>query len=143
MKKEVFGIKKGQFSVEYLLMMGFTMLLLLPTIILFVTESQNIRYDISASQATQIARKIADKAEEMYYQGEPSKTTLKVYIPTGVFEIRCANNTIAVSLLTPDNAEQEILQFTAINITGNFSTSSGIYYIEIKSEGDFVSVKEI
>jgi hypothetical protein len=127
---------------EYLLMMGFTLLLLIPIMILFATESNNIKSDIAASHATQIARKIADKAEEMYYQGEPSKTTIRVNIPQGIENITFQNREVVIYYKTPDGVLQEIIQVTPINISGSISSLQGIHLISIKSEGDYVSISE-
>ena len=134
--------KQAQFSIEYMVMMGFALLLLLPTILLFATEKENIKSDIAASQATQIARKIADKAEEIYYQGAPSRTTLKVYMPRGVESITFSNREVVISFRTSANVLSDIVEVTPVNITGSISPASGIHYIEIKSEGDYILVSE-
>jgi len=123
-------------------MMGFSMLMLIPIILLFATESQNIKSDIAASHATQVARKIADKAEEMYYQGEPSRTTIRVSIPQGVESIEFQNKEVIINYKTPDNIIQQIIQITPVNITGNISSAKGIHFIEIKSEGEYILVSD-
>ena len=122
--------------------MGFTLVLLIPTILLFATESEHIKSDIAISQASQIAREIAYKAEEMYYQGEPSKTTLKVNIPRGIENMTFQNKEIIIYYKTSDNVILDISQITPINISGNISTVQGVHLIAIKSEGDYVSVSE-
>ena len=141
-KREVKGFLKGQISIEYLFMMGFTLLLLIPTIILFASESENIKSDIAAAHATQVARKIADKAEEMYYQGAPSKTTIMVSIPEGIENISFENKEIEISYRTSDNALEDIVQISPINMTGGINCTEGVHNIEIQSEGDYVSISE-
>ncbi|MBR9690919.1 hypothetical protein GOV08_04515, partial [Candidatus Woesearchaeota archaeon] len=106
-------------------------------------ESENIKSDIAASHATQIARKIAEKAEEMYYQGTPSRTTIKVSIPKGIESIEFNNREVVINFTTPDNVVQQIIQVTPINITGSVSSEQGVHFILIKSEGDYVNVTEI
>lgn len=140
-KKEVKS-KKSQFSMEYLLMMGFTFMLLIPTIILFAQQQNNIESDMSASQATQIARKIADKSEEMYYQGEPSRTTLKVFIPNGVENITFDNMTIIVYFKDSDGVIHDIVQEAPVTINGTIGNSNGLHVIEIRSMGDYIFINE-
>ncbi len=123
-------------------MMGFALLLLIPTIIIFARESGNIKSDIAASQATQIVRKIADKAEEVYYQGDPSRTTIRVNMPDGVQNITFNNREVVISFKNSDDIVQEISQVTPINMTGNLSSAKGVHFIQIKSEGEYVSVTE-
>lgn len=141
-KRGVDSSCKAQFSMEYLMMMGFALLLLIPTIFLFATESENIKSDIAMSHATQVARKIADKAEEVYYQGEPSRTTIKVNIPQGIENITFDNKEIIIYLRNPDNVILAIIESSPVNITGNVSSKEGVHFIQIKSEGDYVSVSE-
>ena len=142
-KKEVRG-KKSQFSMEYVMMMGFTLLLLMPTIIIFATEQNNIKSDIAASHATQIARKLAEKSEEMFYQGAPSRTTIKISIPHGVENITFQNQDVVVGFRNQENVLNEIIESTSVNITGFIDVkNSGVYFIQIKAEGDYVNVTQV
>lgn len=142
MKKEVNFRSKAQFSMEYLLMMGFTLMLLIPTIILFASESNNIKSDMGLSQITQITIKLSEKAEEMYYQGSPSRTTVKASFPEHIENITISGKDIVFYYRNSDNTLQTIVQTCQINVTGNLSVSKGIHFILIKSEGDYVSIEE-
>jgi len=141
-KEGSISTRKAQFSIEYLMMMGFALMLLIPIIVLFASESQNMKSDIAVSQLNQVAMKIADKAEEVYYQGQPSRTTIKVSIPQGVKNITFSNNEIIFNFLNPDNVVLQVEQDTPINVTGNISSNAGIHFIQIESEGEYVLVSE-
>ena len=70
--------KRCQVSLEYLIMVGFSLLLIIPIVAIYGSEKQDIYDRVSFSQANQIATKIADSSEIVYYLGKPSQTTITV-----------------------------------------------------------------
>src|SRR3989344_4069395 len=73
--------QKSQVSVEYMLIMGFAALMTIPLVMIYYTYSSDSSDSVAASQAMQIARKIVDSSESVYYLGKPSQTTLKLNFP--------------------------------------------------------------
>ena len=140
-KRGVLG-SRGQVAMEYMMVIGFAMLLLIPTLILYVSESQNVKADIAVAQAAKIARILADKAEEVYYMGEPSMTTVKMNIPEGVKSLNFSYREVSVFFQRSNGFTNEITDTTPINLTGSFETEPGLYYIQIKSMGDYVLISK-
>ena len=75
---------KSQVSVEYMLIMGFTVLMTLPLLLIYYTYSSESGDTVATSQALQIARRIVDASESVYYLGKPSQTTLKLNFPDNI-----------------------------------------------------------
>ena len=75
---------KSQVSVEYMLVMGFAALLTIPLLLIYYTYSADSTDAVATSQALQIARKVVDASESVYYLGKPSQTTLKLNFPEGI-----------------------------------------------------------
>lgn len=142
LKKGVKFSRKAQFSMEYLLMMGFALLLLIPTIYLFINESNNIKSDIALSQLNKISLKLSEKSEEVYYQGAPSRTTITANFPYGIKNISIQGKDILFIYEGYENSTLTVLQTCQINVTGNISTKAGVHNILIKSEGEYVSISE-
>lgn len=134
--------KEAQVSIEYLTIFGFVFLMIVPLIIIFFDQLGYIQDSISENQIRNIVIKIIDKAESVYYSGEPSKTTLKVYFPDHIDSINISKNYMVFNYLTYNNLLRSIIYYSNINLTGNLSTSPGIHFIEIRAEGDFVSITE-
>ncbi len=132
---------RAQVAMEYLIIIGFVAIITLPLVIIFQTHSRETTEEITSTQVYQISKRIADGAETVYYLGEPSKITLKVYFPENINSVSVGNNEI-VFVLKKGAKEDEIVVYTPINATGNISTHQGVHYITIESRGDYVWVSD-
>jgi hypothetical protein len=140
------AMKKGQVSIEFLSIFSFVFLMTVPLIIIFFDQAGFVKDAISENQIKNIAIKITDKAETVYYSGEPSKTTLKVYLPENVEAITIggpSGNTISFTYLASKNIIKEIYEVSRVNLTGSMDTKPGIHFIEIESSGGEVLIKDI
>ena len=130
---------KAQVSVEYMLVMGFAALMTIPLLIVYYTYSSETSDSVSSSQALQIARKIVDASESVYYLGKPSQTTLKVNFPDNIKVINLTNYEVVFKMKTGKGIV-EIVQASSVNITGGLPTSQGIHILTIKAEDKDVLV---
>ena len=135
-------MKRGQVSIEYVAIFGFIFLMMIPLILIFFDQSGNVENAIASNHLRNLAIKITDKAETVYYLGEPSKTTVKAYLPEKVEYVNITDRTIIFGYRTIENTIHEIISVSMVNITGNISTDPGIHYIEIESTGDIVLIRE-
>ncbi len=136
---KIFRKKRCQASLEYMMIIGFSILLFIPLIIMFADEKSDLDVKVDANQAQVIARKIADSAESVFYLGEPSKTKLKVYMPNNVQDIYFENSTLFFLVRTED-VITEIPTVSHINITENISINAGYQYIYIEATENGVLV---
>lgn len=81
---------KAQFAMEYLLVVGFSLVIVIPVIGLLYQEYDQNRTDVRVEHLTELAREIVFQAEKVYYQGAPSRVVIETYIPPGTsrFEIK-------------------------------------------------------
>ncbi len=131
---------KAQVSTEYLIMVGFALLLTVPTVIIFFTQSTQNVEQVNSIQARQIARKIVDNAEKIYYLGEPSVTTIKVAMPRGIDSIKISRRELVFNLKDSSGIVNSVVEVSSINLTGNLSPSSGIQTIRIANIGEVVNI---
>ena len=80
-------MKKTQASAEYILVSAVILLIILPIISIFYSYSHESNEEIRQSQVNKIGIEIVDAAEQVYYLGESSKTTLDATMPDGVEKI--------------------------------------------------------
>ena len=133
------GILKGQISVEYLMVIGFVAVITIPLVIIYYTYTADSSDEIIASQIGQIARKIVDAAESVYFLGSPSQTTLKVYIPNQIAGASLDNKEVLFNISTRSGIS-EIVQVSSIDLTGSLPTSQGAYTITLKARENDVEV---
>lgn len=81
---------KAQFAMEYLLVVGFSLVIIVPVIGLLYQEYDQNRTDVRVEHLTELSREIVFQAEKVYYQGAPSRVVIETYIPPGTtrFEIK-------------------------------------------------------
>ena len=131
--------KSGQIAIEYMIMVGFVLAIILPLIILFYTESDNISVQVRSQQLRSIGERIVDKAESVYYLGEPTRITIKIRMPGGVQNVTLVNRAL-IFRIQSKLGQNDIVVPSDVNLTGYMPTSSGIKYISIESKGNYVFI---
>lgn len=124
---------------EYMLILGFATLITLPLLIIYYIHYSDSNEAVSSSQALQIARKIVDASESVYYLGKPSQTTLKANFPGNIQLINLSNREVLFKMKTK-NGIAEVIQVSSVNIRGNLPTTQGIHIITVKAEDGYVQV---
>lgn len=131
--------RKSQVAMEYVFIVGFATLLAIPLFLIFSYYSNEARDEVAINQADSIARKIVDSAESVYYLGEPSKVTLKVYMPNYVDDLTIEDGDVHFVVKT-GFFPNDIVHSSDINISGNVSFKPGLKIINIEAKGDYVWV---
>jgi uncharacterized protein (UPF0333 family) len=130
---------KAQVSMEYMILVGFLVVITIPLILVYNTQYRGTSQQIISNQADQIGQKIADTAESIYYLGQPSKTTLKIYMPQQINQTLIMNNSIVFYILWKGGTS-EVVKVSDVPVQGSISSSSGIHYITLQSVGSYVNI---
>ena len=131
-------MKKGQVSIEFVITVGFALLILIPLTVLLYEHTSKTYDDVNNNQAGLIARKIADNANSVYYLGHPSIVTLKVYMPDTIESINLSGREI---IFTLENGN-EIAGLANVNLSGDLSSGSGLKIIKIAAMENYVNITE-
>lgn len=126
---------------EYLAIFGIAALMLMPLLFIFATQTSNIEADVAYAQAESAASKIIASAEEIYFQGEPARKTLKVRFPKSITNVSIEENSISFYLQTIDG-EFEIIKDTTARMQGSINSFEGDKFLVFESMGDFVIISE-
>ena len=130
---------KAQISLEYLVIVGFVLIITIPLIVIFNTHSSEMNEEVVANQADNIASKIVDAAESVYYLGESSKITFRVYMPKNINSAAIGDNEV-VFYVKKMSGIDHVVKYSSVPINGSISTQSGVYDIVVESKGDHVWV---
>ncbi|MBI2653448.1 hypothetical protein HYX02_01420 [Candidatus Woesearchaeota archaeon] len=130
---------KSQVSVEYMLIMGFAALMTIPLLLIYYTYSSESSESVAASQSLQIARRIVDASESVYYLGKPSQTTLKLNFPDKIQSTNLSSREVVIKLKTK-NGVTDIVQVSSVNMSGSLPTTQGIHIITLKAEDGYVQI---
>ena len=129
--------KKGQISVEYMIVVGFVSFLVVSVLGVGFFYSSTIRDRIKFNQIDGYANKLTSGAESVFYAGEPSKSTLDAYLPAGVTAIEVNGKDIIFNISTSSGLTR-IAYSSNVNLQGNLSNKEGIHKIVITAQDDGV-----
>jgi uncharacterized protein (UPF0333 family) len=132
---------RGQVSIEYISIVALVLVLTVPLLLIFYDKTTETKSSINMNQANQIAKKIADNAENVYFLGTDSMTTIKLFFPENIQKITIQNNEVVITVKEVDRIS-DIVAYTPINITGNLSTYHGNHHVIVQSKGTYVEVTE-
>jgi hypothetical protein len=124
---------------EYLVIVGFVAVIVIPIILLFYAYADRTEDEIISNQLQKIGLKISDSAEAMYYLGEPSRTRLKAYFPKNINNITVGNNELVFIVKTKSGVDHIVI-YTPIPIQGSIDTHSGYHNINIRARGSYVEI---
>ena len=130
---------KSQISVEYMLIMGFAVLITLPLLLIYYTYISDTSDAVATSQALQIARNIVDASESVYYLGKPSQTTLKLNFPDRIYSTNLSSRELVFKIKTK-NGITDIVQVSDVNISGSLPISQGIHTITVTAQDRYVQI---
>lgn len=136
-------MRKGQFAMEYFLVIGFSLVIITPMIFLLHNEYSNVRSDVHREHVSELSRELIYQAEKLYYQGPPSQTTMTAYFPPGLTDVREENNTYLVFEFEDG---REINTWSRVPINVSLRTFSGQHNIVLsvkRSEtGVYVEIRD-
>lgn len=133
--------KRGQIGIEYLIIMGFILLTVLGLMALGFSYMGNIQDGIVMSQVSSLAEKIITTSEKVFYEGEPSKATIGVYIPKEVTEIQIIENSLLISTST-NTGLTKIAYSSNVPIKGNIDVD-GSRKIQIVAQENEINITQI
>lgn len=118
---------RGQVSVEYVMIVGISLVILIPAIISGITATQLYQQKVTEKQLEQVAFDITSIADELAFEGPPAKRTLRAYFPDGLEKIQTENNTIIFTYQAGPGTRQVVLSTTYANLSWN-ATNMGQGY---------------
>ena len=129
--------KEGQISIEYMAIVSFVTVILILLIVISNYYSRGTEDQIIANQVDQLAKQIIDTAESVYYFGEPSKNTIKAFMPDKVELINITTNEI-VFVIRTQQGNSDIAYSSSVNLTGAIQKTPGIHYINVEAKEGYI-----
>ncbi|MCA9478131.1 MAG: hypothetical protein KC535_03225 [Nanoarchaeota archaeon] len=134
-------MNRAQVAMEYMIIFSMTFFMSLLLIILFTTQTNNIRTDLANAQMDKAGSEIVDAASQVYFMGDPAQKTIRVTFPEGVKQVSI-NNTFLVFSVQTSEVTYDIVKETSINMTGSIKTFEGIHNIVVKAQGGVVVISD-
>ena len=126
-------------AIEYLIISAFVLFITIPTVIIYSQQSDTVKDEVISAQGYSAIQKISDSAESIFYQGSPSKETIKVYFPE-----RITGANITEYEVTLYFGAKTVYVASKVPLNGSLLATNGIHEIEIsavqKNSKDFVQI---
>jgi uncharacterized protein (UPF0333 family) len=135
----IYRLKRGQISTEYLIVVGFIVFFVLLILGAALLYSSQINDGMQIRQIEQFASKLISSAESVKYAGEPSRSTISVYLPSNVREIQIVGKEIAIDFITSSGLNR-ISYLSKVQMNGAISSVYGIKKIRIVALQDSVNI---
>jgi len=134
--------KRGQISIEYMIVVGFVTFLVIGMLGLGLFYSGQIKDTVKLNQVQAFADKIIASSESVFYAGEPSQTTLRVFLPNNVENIDILANDLVLDVSTSSGVAK-IAFSSDVTLEGSLSSSGGVRNILIVAKSDKVTLSDV
>ncbi len=135
--------KRGQASVEYLIIAGFVVFLVVSILGFAFFYSLQISEAIRFNNIAKYADKIISSSERIFLAGEPSRVTELVYLPAGVNSIELIENNLIFSVSTSYGVSKvSFPSDVPLDFNGGLSVDKGVKRIQLIAEADRVRIIE-
>ena len=139
--------KKGQISLEYLIVVGFVVFVVITILGVAIFYASGIRDRIKINQLNNFANKIISNAEVVFFAGEPSKVTITAYLPEGVQYVNVVddNGIILLVIAIETNSGLSVMAFPSdvpIDTATDISSIEGTKRLEITARANNVEICE-
>jgi len=132
-------MKKGQIGVEYMIIVGFVTLAIATVLVLAVYYSDQLEDRIRLNQVENFATQLVNSAESVFFSGEPSKTTVRLYLPDGVQGIGINSDDIIINVAV--SSGQNIRAYhSRVPLQGSITPTQGTKKITLQATEDHVQI---
>ena len=123
---------KLQIATEYLIIVSFALMVLIPYILYLYSASLQYQEQNSLTIASESVKKIGEACDWVYLQGEPAKLTLKIVVTKNVENITFLNKTIVWKVRTSAGVSDVYYNCLA-NVTGYLPNRDGEYLVSVEA----------
>ncbi|MEK6817075.1 MAG: class III signal peptide-containing protein [Nanoarchaeota archaeon] len=124
--------KRGQVSVEYIMIVGIVLLLLIP---IFYVSSEKISNEVKVSQANDAVTSLARAVNVVYSLGPGTKRFIEITIPGGVESTEVNGKLIQIRLHL-FGGTSDVYATAITNVSGYVPSERGTYHLPLEAQED-------
>lgn len=135
--------KKAQVGVEYMVVVGFVSFAIIAIISLAFVYSGEIKNSIRLNQVESFANQLVNSAESVFFAGEPSKSTIKLYLPEGVESVEINSNSIFITTRVSGSLNKRAFDSKVPMQEGSINPGEGLKKLSIEAFSDYVKISQV
>src|SRR3989344_4993003 len=130
--------KRGQISVEYLVVVGFIVFIIVNIMGVAFYYVGGIKDKIKENQIEGFAQNLISSADTVFSAGEPSRVTITAYLPSGVEDIQLSGKELVIRISS--NSGLNVRSFVSkVNLEGTLTKTEGVKRIQVIALSDRVT----
>lgn len=137
---------KAQSALEFLMIVGISLVLIIPALLLFFYFTQDATYATITSRVENIGNAMIETAQQVYFYGNEAREVLTIDFPQKVLSLEIQNNhEIVFTLEVPGGTTQTVF-YSEIPMNGTFTeedVTQGIKQIKFENNQSMIEVSEI
>ena len=90
--------RNGQVAIEYAMVIGFSLLILIPAIIIGLGSADAYRNEIRITHAQEALSAITHAADEVFLEGYPARRTVRVSFPNPITDVIADETLITINM---------------------------------------------
>lgn len=134
--------KKSQIGTEYLIVVGFVTFAIISILAIAYIYSDQIKDQIKLNQVESFANQIVGSSESVFFAGEPSKTTIELYLPDGVQSISLNPDSLIVNTSVSTGDNLRVFE-SKVPLNGTISISEGKKRLILEATQADVQITEL
>lgn len=131
--------KKGQIGVEYMIVVGFITFAIMSILALAFFYSDKIKDQIKLNQIESFATQVVNSAESVFFAGEPSKTTINLYLPSGVQDIELSQDSLIIITQVSSGSNKRVFE-SKVPLNGSIPITEGLKKIVLEAHQNYVAI---
>lgn len=131
---------KAQTSLEYILIVGFSLLVVGVLWTTSVSDMDNTQWELNLASAKNSVNRIANTADIAYVHGSPTQIYLSVDFPSNIENVYIQGNSVTLELRWKGFL-RNISAYSDTNLTGQISPVSGRHKLLVAA-GDVINISE-
>jgi uncharacterized protein (UPF0333 family) len=131
--------KRGQIGVEYMIIIGFVTFAITVILIFAYFYSDQVKDKIRMNQIENFGLQVVNSAESVFYSGEPSKSTVRYYLPDGVTGINITENYLVIEVSTSTGVNR-IAYESRVPLNGTIEPGEGIRVLVLEATEDYLQI---
>ncbi|MFH1591716.1 MAG: hypothetical protein ABIC95_07385 [archaeon] len=133
---------KAQVSMEYMVVIGFSLMLLIPILIAFYMQTNDLADSVNMNIARDATQEIIEHAELVYYLGSPSMIELQIRVPEKINNISLIGRQVTFEVDTQAGLT-DVFSIGTVNLTGDILPHSGKRTLRLQATGNTVNITEV
>lgn len=131
---------RGQVSIEYVMIVGFSLLIIAPMLVIAMRTSDTYQTSIEQTQLKRVADDLAALADEVSFEGAPSSRSASVYFPSRIDSATTSGRFLILE--TPRS--QIVASASYTNLTWDLSVSdAGKRTVRVRAREHDVIIEDV